>query len=101
MVLAAVALLAVSYFSDDISNDLADYKWFVEAEGDESSDVSYDITIDDIEDKMMFQINKTKDGSPLMWKDKEYKHYAYIQRANGFVEEYYDGDDIYGSYCMR
>ena len=36
-----------------------------------------------------------------MWKDKEYKHFAKISRQNGFVEEYYDGDDIQGSYCMR
>jgi hypothetical protein len=36
-----------------------------------------------------------------MWQDTEYKHYAYTQRQNGFVEEYYDGDDLYGSYCMR
>lgn len=35
-----------------------------------------------------------------MWQDTEYKHYAYTQRQNGFVEEYYDGDDLYGSYCM-
>jgi hypothetical protein len=102
MVLAAIVILGMSYFSDDISRDVADYQWFVEAADDESADSAVEIvTIDDVEDKMFYQINKNKTGDPFVWKDKEYKHFAYIQRANGFVEEYYDGDDLYGAYCMR
>ena len=104
MVLAALGLLAVSYFTDDIGNNMVDYQWFVDAATDESADPALPlvVTIDDIEDKMFYQINKniTGDGR-LIWRDKEYKHFAYIQRANGFVEGYYDGEDLYGSYCMR
>jgi hypothetical protein len=80
MVLAAMALFAVSYLSDDMTGDMADYMWFVDAADDESADISYDITIDDVEDKMNYQINSTSTGEKLMWKDKEYKHFAYIQR---------------------
>jgi hypothetical protein len=55
MVLAAIVILGMSYFSDDISRDVADYQWFVEAADDESADSAVEIvTIDDVEDKMFY-----------------------------------------------
>lgn len=102
MVFAAACLFAVSYLSQDMTQEIANYQWFVDAAEDEGADPEVLlVTIDDVEDKMFYQINSNKTGDPLQWKDKTYKHYAYIQRANGFVEEYYDGDDLYGSYCVR
>ena len=62
MVLASMALLAVSYLSDDISNDMIDYMWFVDAAEDESADTSYDITINDVENLKAYQINRTSSG---------------------------------------
>ena len=102
MVFAAACLFAVSYMSQDITQEIANYQWFVDAAEDEAADPEVLlVTIDDVEDKMFFQINSNETGDPLQWKDTIFKHYAYVQRANGFVEEYYDGDDLYGSYCMR
>lgn len=54
MVMAATALFAVTYLSDGISNNMIDYQWFVDAADDQSADASYDITIDDVEDKMFY-----------------------------------------------
>jgi hypothetical protein len=49
--------------------------WFVDA----AEDASYDITIGDVADLKFYQINKTANGDKFMWKDKEYRHFAYIQ----------------------
>ena len=38
MMLAATAMLAVSYFTDDVGMDVADYQWFVDAAEDGSAD---------------------------------------------------------------
>lgn len=67
MVFAAFSLLVVSYFSDDITRDINEYQWFVDAAEDESADAVEIVTIDDVEDKMFYQINKNKTGAPLMW----------------------------------
>jgi hypothetical protein len=52
--------------------------WFVDAALDHSADTSYDITIKDVDDLMAYQINMTTTGEKFIWKDKEYKNFAYI-----------------------
>lgn len=55
MVFAAACLFAVSYMSQDITSEIANYQWFVDAAEDEGADPEVLlVTIDDVEDKMAY-----------------------------------------------
>jgi hypothetical protein len=46
----------------------------------------------------MYTFTDNTDQAKFRWKDKDYENYVYIQRQQGWVEEFYDGD-MEGDYC--
>lgn len=55
MIFATACLFAVTYMSQDITQEVANYQWFVDAADDETADPEVLlVTIDDVEDKMFY-----------------------------------------------
>jgi hypothetical protein len=78
MCLAGLFLLGTTYVKENLVSDLV------------SSLTSVNDEYDSFLPLVMAEHDPKADVELNRWKDKTYTKHSYIQRPNGFVEEYYD-----------
>jgi len=95
MCTAAVGMMAVNYVTKFTTDSMIEEMWGVDAadEGVVYEGVKYNTS-----GEGMYSYTDDEGSAKFKWKDTDYENYAYIQRQQGWVEEFYDGD-MEGDYC--
>jgi len=91
---AAVGLSAFNYITQYTTESMMEEMWGVDA----SDEVVYEDVKYATIGQGMYTYTDNTDQAKFRWKDKDYENYVYIQRQQGWVEEFYDGD-MEGDYC--